>query len=498
SELVDSESAGLEESGATRIFNGFESLLVPGGQPNSMEFAISKACRLSKEREIILLILVVLRGNYTHAYIEDDVTFIAVSSVTFIAIRVKGGVSEMLSKSQKRSRIYTEKVDESVANTIKEQLSERVIMPLFTNNNVVLPPEKNAYDVIDALVPGDNVQLLAAMYHDICWLGVESAPDMAFPRLNNISFWLLPPSLLLLLSPALVEVGSGTGWTVYPPLSGITSHSGGAVDSAISSPHLSGKPVFRLDIALHDTYFVVAHFHYVLSMGAVFALFAGFHYWVGLSGMPRRIPDYPDAYAGWNALSSSGSYISVVGICHFFVVVAITSSSGNNKRCAPRGFPRNERKKETGSRKNERLCSRKSARRIPKGLIHVQASFNNTIVIVTDVRGRVVYWASVGTCGFRGTRRGTPFAAQTTAGNAIRTVVEQGTQRAEVMKKGPGLEIPYSKVRSHKARRPFDDPTSDVIPLCSLHVEYPNYSLSNSRMDHERFYLEMPIRNNQL
>ncbi|KAL6513974.1 cytochrome c oxidase subunit 1 [Orobanche hederae] len=90
-----------------------------------------------------------------------------------------------------------------------------------------------------------------------------------------------------------------------------------------------------LDIALHDTYYMVAHFHYVLSMGAVFALFAGFHYWVGLSGMPRRIPDYPDAYAGWNALSSFGSYISVVGICRFFVVVTITSSSGKNKRCAP-------------------------------------------------------------------------------------------------------------------------------------------------------------------
>ncbi|KAL0286971.1 UNVERIFIED_CONTAM: Cytochrome c oxidase subunit [Sesamum calycinum] len=326
------------------------------------------------------------------------------------------------------------------------------------------------------------------------------APDMAFPRLNNISFWLLPPSLLLLLSSALVEVGSGTGWTVYPPLSGITSHSGGAVDLAISSLHLSGVssildsnlnthcaicwdcllngtptmfisgfivkprsskngvsktqsagnqrhksslvgtsettcattypksfcewlagiidgdgslqvskqgyasleitmgledlPLLRyiqhmlggsikmrsgakayryrlhnqlgffdadgtigiamknrlpqlrgltgivlansgLDIALHDTYYVVAHFHYVLSMGAVFALFAGFHYWVGLSGMPRRIPDYPDAYAGWNALSSFGSYISVVGICRFFVVVTITSSSGKNKRCAP-------------------------------------------------------------------------------------------------------------------------------------------------------------------
>ncbi|KAI3663508.1 hypothetical protein L6452_45832 [Arctium lappa] len=55
------------------------------------------------------------------------------------------------------------------------------------------------------------------------------------------------------------------------------------------------------------------------------------------------------------------------------------------------------------------------------------------------VRGRVVSWSSAGTCGFRGTRRGTPFAAQTAAGNAIRAVVDQGMQRAEVMIKGPGL-----------------------------------------------------------
>nr|YP_009750416.1 ribosomal protein S11 [Rhus typhina]YP_011004630.1 ribosomal protein S11 [Rhus glabra]QIJ60433.1 ribosomal protein S11 [Rhus typhina]QKS32104.1 ribosomal protein S11 [Rhus typhina]WPR14019.1 ribosomal protein S11 [Rhus typhina]WPT28094.1 ribosomal protein S11 [Rhus glabra]WPT28182.1 ribosomal protein S11 [Rhus glabra] len=91
------------------------------------------------------------------------------------------------------------------------------------------------------------------------------------------------------------------------------------------------------------------------------------------------------------------------------------------------------------SRRTGRIGSRKSARRIPKGVIHVQASFNNTIVTITDVRGRVISWSSAGTCGFRGTRRGTPFAAQTAAGNAIRAVADQGMQRAEVMIKGPGL-----------------------------------------------------------
>src|SRR6266568_502622 len=126
-----------------------------------------------------------------------------------------------------------------------------------------------------------------------------------------------------------------------------------------------------VDRLLQDTYYVVAHFHYVLSLGAVFAIFAGWYYWfpkmtgyrydetlgklhfwitfvgvnvtffpqhfLGLAGMPRRVVDYPDAFADWNYISSIGAYISIAGLMVFLVNMALAFARRQSAGANPWG-----------------------------------------------------------------------------------------------------------------------------------------------------------------
>lgn len=82
--------------------------------------------------------------------------------------------------------------------------------------------------------------------------------------------------------------------------------------------------------------------------------------------------------------------------------------------------------------------ARKQKKNVPSGIAHIQSTFNNTIVTISDTRGDVISWASAGSSGFKGAKKGTPFAAQTAADTAARRAMDQGMRQLEVMVSGPG------------------------------------------------------------
>jgi cytochrome c oxidase subunit I len=131
-----------------------------------------------------------------------------------------------------------------------------------------------------------------------------------------------------------------------------------------------------IDLIFHDTYYVVAHFHYVLSMGAVFGIFAGFYYWtgkmtgyryseflaqlhfavffigvqvlfmpmhfLGFMGLPRRIPEYPDLFSEWNYVASVGGVISVVSVFFFFFVIFDLVAFGKTRKLSDHPWKDND------------------------------------------------------------------------------------------------------------------------------------------------------------
>ena len=88
--------------------------------------------------------------------------------------------------------------------------------------------------------------------------------------------------------------------------------------------------------------------------------------------------------------------------------------------------------------KPKRGGARKQKKNIPSGVAYIKSTFNNTIVTITDTTGNVVSWATAGSSGFKGAKKGTPFAAQTAADTAARTAMDNGMKQVEVMVSGPG------------------------------------------------------------
>ena len=88
--------------------------------------------------------------------------------------------------------------------------------------------------------------------------------------------------------------------------------------------------------------------------------------------------------------------------------------------------------------KKSAVSKKKKLKNIPNGIAYIHSTFNNTVVTITDAEGKVIIWKSGGTSGFKGTKKGTPFAAQIAAEQAAQVAIENGMKQKEVKIKGPG------------------------------------------------------------
>lgn len=111
-----------------------------------------------------------------------------------------------------------------------------------------------------------------------------------------------------------------------------------------------------------------------------------------------------------------------------------------------------------------RRGARKERRSIPRGQAHIQATFNNTIITLTDPKGNAVGWASAGTAGFKGSRKSTPYAAQIAAQQAARLAAETGMREVDVFVKGPGPGR-EAAIRSLQAAGMLVRSITDVTPI---------------------------------
>ena len=107
---------------------------------------------------------------------------------------------------------------------------------------------------------------------------------------------------------------------------------------------------------------------------------------------------------------------------------------------------------------------RREKKNVPSGIAHIQSTFNNTVVTISDLQGNVLAWASAGTSGFKGSRKGTPFAAGLAAENAARKAMEQGVRQVEVFVKGPGAGR-EAAIRSLQAAGLEVNLIKDVTPI---------------------------------